>query len=141
MGIDFYATAAIGCKVPIEKAKQKARVRACSHPGVDSLRYCPICGREVWVEVEVWVIPETEIGDPIVPEGLEAIFSTDREELVIAAVFVGSESHRGRQSCVLAKLEYPFVDDYRDKVQEFLEPLGLWDPDLFGLWVIPILSY
>lgn len=136
MGMDFYATAAIGCKVPVEKAKRITHVRGCGcdlEEHILAFKYCPKCSSAIWINYVEWVLPHD------LDNGLSVERSTDTEELIVAALVAKTDSHRGSQTCAFANIED--IEMYRSKVKSFLEPLGLWDESLFGLWAIPYISY
>ncbi len=139
MSVSFTAYAAIGCKVPVEKAKREVRHRGCKHEiVVANQSNCPYCGATTWTESVEWIFPLNDDEEIIVGEGLEAIFSTDDEELIIAALSVKAHSYYGE--CEMVAL-VDGQESYKGRVRLFLEPLGLWDESLFGLWAVPYVSY
>ncbi len=138
MSVSFRAYAAIGCKVPVEKAKKLVQHRGCGHEIViEGQKNCPFCGAPTWVESVEWIFP-LDNNEEIIVGDLEAIFSTDQEELIVAALSVEASSYYDGSTMTTIDLR---IDTYREQVRLFLEPLGLWDESLFGLWAVPYVSY
>ncbi len=137
MSVSFTAYAAIGCKVPVEKTRKIVKIRGCKHEIVIAdQRNCPYCGAVTWTSSVESIFPLNDMEEIIVGEGLEAVFSTDQEELIIAALSVEASSYSGESEMVTIEQK-----PYRDRVRLFLEPLGLWDESLFGLWAVSYVSY
>lgn len=137
MSVSYYAHAAIGCKVPVEKAKREVQIRGCTHETTNYV-FCPYCGRPTWHTYTEWVFPLNDLEEIEVGDGLEAIFSTDKEELIVASLWTEESGYDSE--CSMALLDQS-IETYKSRVQSFLEPLGLWDESLFGLWVVPYVSY
>jgi len=130
MSVNYYSYAVIGCQIPKEKLYQEKTIRIEHHHPVHPVdKYCSICGKEL----EETIVEEICIEDKI--DELEVVYSTDQEEIFIG-FSIGAKDG----------FEFKFMDisntlTMKEDVKKELEPLGLWDEEKFGLYVIQCCSY
>ena len=139
MGVDYYATALVGCK--IDKSKlyllcTETVVPACNHPSATLHTFCPECGKPTTRKVRKPIPQFNEDSDLLCD--LKVVWSTDNAEAFVCRVPASTQSSRSNSGPVM--VQAPTYSDY-ESIKNVLEPLGLWQPALFGLWVVPYVSY
>lgn len=148
MGVSFYAAAGLGVMVPADRLYVRGRVRGCSHPeppsSVPPARYCPQCGRPVWVEERVPLagyVPEGSSESDWEPTlcGLRVYRAAERDEvLVCRSLAVARGCGQGDRWRTM--LEPEDEAEAREHLERVLAPLGLWDESRFGHWVVACVS-
>lgn len=160
MGADYTAHAIIGIALPsqesLPKLNKKVRKRAFKHSFEDDgeTKFDPKTGKPLWLDE----FEEVESDDPVVvydtddepselekgqkilkaPKGMEFRYGTDNGELFLGVVVSTGSSNGGEET---EFLPMPDVNKIRDDLKACLEPLGLWDPSVFGLYANLYCSY
>lgn len=125
----------IGVKIPDEKLfKQPANGKIeCSNCGkkisVD-YSYCPFCGDEVEEPEKESVIPNYDPEDDA--EQIFADLDDNLTGLLVQGGVIAGYSHPTSES--FYALDPNCYGKYKDLLKNFLEPKGLWDEDLWGIW-------
>lgn len=138
MGVDWYARAAIGCKVAKEKLWPTSRVRACSHPLPDeAMRFCPTCGKPAW-ENRSRPADGYDEGKGTF-HGFPVARGTDGAVHVVCVKGCLAEADSDDGA---ARRGLPGdIGEAEHDLRAMLEPLGMWDDKAFGLWSILYCSY
>lgn len=162
MGMDCYAKTIIGIKLPDEEdippAKKSVRKKAFKHDFEDDgeMEFHPKTGQKLWLEEteeidadypsliidydDEYLGQEPKPGQNVVsiPEGLSTAYGTDQNSWYIGFVSE-TGSHRCGRDEVFESL--PDINSLKDQLKMFLEPLGYWDEDKFGLYTVLHSSY
>lgn len=162
MGVDYYANAIIGIKLPdtddIPPAKIYVRKKAFDHDFEDDgeMEFHPRTGQKLWLEEKEEVeadYPSLIIdiedeylgsnpkpGQKIIslPYGLSTAYDTDQRSRFIGFV-VETGSSNGSDEEVFNHL--PDIDALKNRLKNFLEPLGYWNEEDFGLYSVLYCSY
>lgn len=135
MGVDYYASAVLGCEVT-GKLRYEVEKRGCLHDAGDQ-PFCPKCGKQTVIK-ETVNIPEYE-DDAIGAEDgpYLTVFSTTDNRRQIAGIGTTVDS----DGCNEAQFMLVNFDEIKRQVREVLEPLGLWDETKFGMWSVMHCSY
>lgn len=140
MGVDYYATALIGCEVPRDVFFRTVKKRGCRSELVEGAQFCPSCGKPTWIEEEMgpWEVLEDDhkLGLHLKGKAGEIVrfaFTTDEKRGFAGLYRIGAGDDAGR---------LPWPDRcVKEATREALEPLGLWDEESFGLWAVQYCSY
>lgn len=162
MGADYYANAIIGIKLPekddIPPAKIYVRKRAFSHSFEDNgnMEFHPKTGKKLWLEEKEEVEADypsliIDVGDDYlgskpepgqkiisIPDGLSTAYGTDQRSWFIGFVVETGSSNGGDEE-VFDHL--PDIDALKNRLKNFLEPLGYWNEEEFGLYSVLYCSY
>ena len=126
----------IGVKIPDEKlfkqpASGKVECVECGKKISRDYAYCPFCGESVDDQEKESIIPDYDPEDDAnqIFEDIHENFSGVRVKGgVVAGYNQGDDS--------FYPLDPNHYDKYKDLLKDFLEPKGLWDGDLWGIWDI-----
>ena len=133
--MSYYSYAVIGIKVDRDKLYQKSKiVKAFDHNHPETMNFCPDTGKPLWEKVEEPVLAGwDEDGDEFGPYTM--ITGTEGTPRIVGIVVAEAEVYPGHYNPVHKhkRVEIPNIDVEKQKMKEFLEPLGLWDADQFGL--------
>lgn len=140
MGYDAYAVAVLGVRhdpgVIRSKLFRERTVRACSHEMDESKKFCPECGAPTFKTVKEPIEGyEDGEGDGDKLHGYELVnrgegYYDDPE--FIAYWVSGLIRARDTRTRFLGDFDQ---EEVWSNMQAVLEPLGLWDPQAFGLHV------
>ena len=157
MGADFYARSIIGVKLPetddIPPAKIYVRKRAFDHDFEDDgeMEFHPKTGQKLWLEEkeeveasypsliidveEDYLDSKPKPGQNIIsiPDGLSTAFGTDEISWFIGFVLETDSSNGGDRE---AFYHLPDIDALKNRLKNFLEPLGYWNEEDFGLYSV-----
>jgi hypothetical protein len=146
MGVDYYAITVIGIRVArSEIFRTVKKIENCCKcdkkidpPPNSDIKYCPICGRPIKLEVEeeFCILPGlAEQGYIEEVRGWPVKCDTDCENFFIGPYAMGPID--GWKKGPLPDLSEETLDRFRQDMRE----LGLWRQDRFGLWTILQCSY
>lgn len=136
MRTDYTAIAVLGCEVT-GKLYQQVEVPGCACSAGKEGKFCPSCGKSTAPILE-------EVARPFYDQDKRRIgtlsvkFSTDYER-AFAGVVVDSDARA--KSAGLFPLREGDILGTIQRIRSTLEPIGLWDPSLFGLWSVMHVSY
>jgi hypothetical protein len=101
MGLDVYSNVVYGKVISKEVLTQRQMVRACDHQIDESKKFCPECGKPVWVETENVML------DPQESNGLSYFYSDyENQNQVIVGFRLGETgSHRNNNDTTFFKLK------------------------------------
>lgn len=136
MGADYYSYAVIGVEIDQKKLYQKPiNKKAFEHDYPKTMKFCPNTGNKLWEEVEE-PIPEWDDEDEL--GEYKVYFSTDDTRCFIGVIVCESGPYKGEVNFV----QFPDdLEDKKQKLKDFLTPLGLWDESKFGVYSIMRCSY
>ena len=138
MGVDYYASAVIGCEVTGKLHVTVLKPR-CSHVNAPGAKFCAECGvATAPIEVKEPIPGYTDESDQI---GELALVHTTDDERTFVGVQSRAESLRRSGFGGVTKLPFVEVLGAYHRVKAVLEPLGLWDEASFGLWSVLYCSY
>ena len=154
MGIDNKAIAVLGVVLPGERfyTKQTQSHQAQTGHVSGKKAYCPECGQKneratVLVPLFEGGEDEEEDEDPSCWDAhigrCKLQWSTDNKYGYLGVV-VSTESSRsmGADTPVRAQVEsLTQMMEVQAEVEKVLTPLGLWEPEAFGLWAVLYCSY
>jgi len=132
MGYDPHAATVIGIKFKCSEIIKKSTVKAYPHDYPETMKFCPQTGKKLW-DVEFSLIDGTEPHEAMLG-GLDVKFANPESRIdnPDEDIFVGIASEAGvNDSKFLAGQNF---EEYKKKVQEVLEPLGLWKESRFGIY-------
>jgi hypothetical protein len=138
MGADFTSSAVVGLKIDPKKLTISKKVRSCKCDvkDIETMKFCPKCGEEVFTE-ELDCIPGyNEDGDLC---GYKLIFGTDQIEAYVCA-FLAEQDDYGDKVQDFTQLP-DNIKEIKEKMRDTIGPLGLWDEKKFGLWSVLYCSY
>jgi len=162
MGVDYTAKAVIGVSLPdkedLPRAIITSRKRAFEHNYVDdgSTEYDSKDGRKLWLDEKEEVeadypalvfdfynclySSDLELGQRLIeaPEGFKFAIKSGTDNNCLGVV-VETGSSNGGDNVGFSVL--PDIAEVETRLKSLLEPLGLWDKDKFGLYVILYCSY
>lgn len=138
MGADFYAQACIGVRIPYGETFTRRRVRAYEHCHPVDWECDPRTGRKLWK------YEDASVFDGKLPAGVSVLEGGSSEDIdYVYVTRVSTKSVNigyGSDSETPSSLENVSVEKEREALRNVLEPLGLWKPEQFGLWIVPHLS-
>jgi hypothetical protein len=138
MGVDYYSYLVVGCSIDDSKFEIPTKVRACECvvDGIEDMKFCSSCGKEVWKEdydfVDGYEEKESFLGLPLV-------YDTDYNNCWIAIRKKAVGGYNNDEFDTLDR--YDNIEELKKELKEKLEPHGLWDEESFGIWVIQQCSY
>lgn len=129
MGVDYYATAAIGLRVCRSQVTEKVRRKTFAHDHPESWTVDPVSGKKLWNEWE-------ELVDVSPYEFVDS--GEDDGSVVIALRQVTTESSRSDSAPagIPFDIERADVEDFRLAMQD----KKLWNVNDFGLWAVLYVS-
>jgi len=134
MGIDYYAYVILG--LPIDEDKlvtgHTETIKAFDHNYPEYMSYCPKTGKKLW---EDKYIVENEIDLDDISEDIESVQDDDK---IYAAIFLEYMNLKRDSGSIL--LEIPNIEEAKQKMRQYLEPLGLWNEEDFGLYLVGIVG-
>jgi len=134
MGIDYYAYVILG--LPIDEDKlvtgHTETIKAFDHNYPEYMSYCPKTGKKLW---ENKYIVENEIDLDDISEDIESVQDDDK---IYAAIFLEYMNLKRDSGSIL--LEIPNIEEAKQKMRQYLEPLGLWNEEDFGLYLVGIVG-
>lgn len=136
--LSFKATAILGCRLFPGKVWKMVSRKTCEHDNPDQEKYCPVCGKIATVTEEVApdvilamlsgeVVKGLRIASPV---GSQAI---GRDEMYCGQ---GCSAHNVAPWALGAKFRTEDFDRVREQCRAFLDPLGLWEEEEFGVWLV-----
>ena len=148
--MDSYATAVVGVEIDIEKLYFDEKIESCRANGCtkkkecpakenSDFKFCPECGKKPWKLIQKpikdWDECDQKLGK------FKVHFSTDQQYAVVGVlatdlVRIGYDD----KEISFAKLPSD-IEKQKQEIKEFLEPLGLWDEEKFGMWSVGCCSY
>ncbi len=135
MSTEYHTVLVVGVEIDKSKVFKKTLVRGCRH-SIDSLtpgHFCARCGNKIWIN-GIEIIPEYEDEHEITLAGIP-VFSDDDNLMVVGhrSITIGFYTDQGTSGMMPQGADN---DQYKEKLRQKLEPLGLWDKDKFGTWII-----
>lgn len=147
MGVTWRAYAVIGSKIDKSKVFHEDDVRCCEHALPDkNTKFCPECGAKAWERD--WVsLPEFDDGEflcgdhycqaqlaglPVVYPGPACSLPDGTPISILVAVAFAQVDEEGEMS----QIKGTDLRAAKEKVKAALEPIGLWDEEAFGVWVM-----
>lgn len=140
MSVDYYQYLIVGCKIDENKIKIPERIRNCDCDiqNIDTMKYCPECGRAAWRDdwkaIEGYnstVYPETFLDMPL-------IYDTDGANCWIA---IQKQDLKEDMSNAIKFENIENIEALKKEIKSKLEPVGLWNEKDFGIWTIQNISY
>lgn len=135
MSTQRHAALVVGVKIDKSKVFVDTRIRGCRHPihGICPGNFCNQCGNQIWINGTT-IIPEYEDEDEITLAGVQ-VFSDDNDTMIVGerSITVGFYTDQGTSGMMPQGAD---SDLYKERLREKLEPLGLWDQEKFGTWII-----
>lgn len=133
MSVNFQAQAVIGCMVSAEQLHRMTDRRACGHILPNGANFCPACGKPAFQTIQEAIYDTST--DML--HDLHVVSDTDKRVFIIGPVVAkawadagpGYEPLEGR------------IDSLMQQTRAVLEPLGLWNTNMFGLYAVPYVSY
>jgi len=141
MSIHYTTIALIGVELDINKLYQPVKERGCQHEiPLSGGNYCCICGKPIWIKYNRVIEPFADADSPgeflewLVYQRLELVVSSSYDD----RVFLGLQAscRNWNKEVEMMSLEHVEIAQIRQSLQQFLEPLRLWDEAKFGLWAI-----
>lgn len=134
MSTTFVANAIIGSRVLKSANVVTTQDRGCSHAQLLGARFCPECGKATVVKRTRKLINEDDL-----PEGFTLVSAFD-DGTVFVGVIVAKNS---LDDCIdlgeldgATRLDSAELVKAKQRVREFLEPLGVWNEKEYGLWAV-----
>lgn len=129
MSIDWSSYAIVGLAIPMSKLEQgKKKVKAFKHDYDESMVYCPKTGKKLWEEVTEY-IPEYNRDESKLGE--YKVLHQEDDEVIIALDYTST----GKYDSYCEFMNLPSSPDVA-KFKKYMEYLGLWDFDEFGIYNI-----
>ncbi len=140
MRTTYHAAAVVGCRVDRSKVFILEDVRLCSHPlpSMETQRlrmdvnFCPICGKKLWSK-EYKSIPQYDFVDETIC-GLRVVSNEYNDEVYIAAEVAEIDTHLDYDGKSISP--HGIDTTVRERIKAILEPIGLWNEEEFGIWVV-----
>lgn len=145
MGADYTAGALIGIRVDPTKLYREKQEKAFKHSYPLDWKVCPKTGRELWRTVREPIdgaVSRYEGEDASKIGPYDVTYGTDHETAFICIVSTNDTYSNAGNDCAMVSIPVGFnIVEEKEKLRETLEPLGLWDEKLFGLWTVLYCSY
>lgn len=147
MGVDHSVYLVYGLKIEFSQLREEYEYPSCKHPQPDTTKevagvalaakpkYCAECGVAVKMHKASRWLEEFEDHDEI--GGYELLHGSQYTS--DSSYYLG-ELTRFRNDVEDIKLEAPDLSDLKTKMQAALKPLGLWDANKFGFWLVNVWS-
>ena len=134
MSASLLAAMVIGYQVPESEVLQAKAVRGCQHLEMEGAKFCPECGKAMWVHSDEPVLEEGEA-----VEGFEVVVIPSAYENRPRRYYVG---HISRDNWSIRELAAYDFNMHRESLQKVLKALGI-DPGKckFGLHLAAGISY
>lgn len=158
MGVSYYAKAVVGVRVPTHKLYEKKTVKAFDHDFPSDWKVDPKTGRELWVRESAFVLEDHGVteddydwrhGKRSNEARATVVFEQGRGDSdrgsnayvcrTVSQIEVGRSGDWGNKKVIGGPDEFDMVFE-ATFLRELLEPLGLWDPRNFGVWLISCVS-
>lgn len=136
MGVDVYAQALVGVRIPREKAFTIRRVRAFNHDFREDWSHDPKTGRELWRNETV-----NRLDGIAGLRVFESGTSDEQGPVFVARLLATKEADMDRWGPDGVPISPAAVEEERSGLEAILVPLRLWDPNAFRLWVAVRVSY
>lgn len=131
MGVSYYSQAVIGCKISEEKLYQKPLLeKRFNHNYGQDIKFCPKTGRELWREV-LNPISQYNEDDRL---GEYKLCRSNDTDLVVSLVGTKCVNACYDPGITMHKIDFVDLENKKQKLKSFLESLGLWNEDNFGLF-------
>ena len=150
MSIDYKAIAVVGVVLPAERFYKEETQSHEAQTGhrCGKKKYCAECGQEnqpTIVRTPLFAGGDTDDEDEADPHigRFPVQWSTDNKYGYLGVV-VSTESSRsmGADTPVRAQVEsLAQMMEVQAELEKVLTPLGLWEPEAFGLWAVLYCSY
>lgn len=140
MSVDYYQHLIIGCKIDINKIKIPERVRNCDCDiqNIDTIKYCPECGRAAWVDSWKAIEGYDETDYPATFLNMPLVYDTDEANCWVAI------QKQDLKDDISSSIKFKNIEDIealKKEIKSKLEPIGLWNEEDFGIWAIQNISY
>jgi hypothetical protein len=141
MGVDYTAIAVLGVNVTGKLHTHELVTRpVCSHTVVPNAKFCSECGAKAtyhaWVPVKGYDEDLPKIGSFQVINGTyDDRYPNLTPRFVGVAVEVGNYDNPRRLPIEIGQF-CGDIEALQKNLQATLEPLGLWDPKMFGIWAV-----
>jgi len=121
--------AVIGLMINKDDLRTETKVRACSCEveGIESMQYCPKCGKAVMKTDSDWI-------DGVDDDGIGVFgFECDYESDQLIIYLPGTYSRSSDYDIEMTKLPEN-IYDMKNELKKLAEGLGVWDETNFGFW-------
>lgn len=147
MSTVFYAEAVIGMAITEDKLFIEKPYPNCEHKIPDGAKYCPTCGQ---LAVKMLSEPAVDLGIKFNhdvyeymcdwEEALErkgwSIVKTQEDNMIIGIAAKSDDDYGNFTNMV----EISNLENLKQQLKDYFEPLGLWDESSFGLWSVMTVS-
>jgi len=144
MGVSYYAHTFLGLKLDKDQimVEQRERMFDHDHPDTPDLIFDPKTGKKLWTTVsrvrpELVKFDENEATEEV-EEDENAVTPSLHVEAGFAMLYVVHNqvsSYRSDEMDLTPLADDPtWIPRVVEKLKEITEPLGLWDPNRFGIW-------
>lgn len=132
MSIEYCAHSVIGMKLPKKDLFINKTARSCSHNIDDNMKFCPECGKTAKITVKDRIKEYNDYNDTLC--GLTLI-SDGYEKYVVVTLDNGTSITVNYEHTV-KQLLISDIERIKYQIQSKLEPIGLWDAAMFGIWSV-----
>lgn len=133
MSTTYHAAAVVGCKINKSKIFFTEKVRGCGHySALAEDKFCPHCGQKAWREERRSILEYDKDEGTIC--GFR-VFNNEHENYVFVAGRCTETDQFAYQPAKMLGTS-TIHTEVQMKLKSALAPLGLWDYEQFGIWVI-----
>src|ERR1043166_6617456 len=134
MSTEFYAIGILGCVIPRDRlydCEWLSHAELTGHPATD-MPFCGMCGRKN----ELHIIEVARWQENTTIDGFSLQWTHDRQYGYVGEVMQSAWDNDFQP----VRMDIGMSNALQDRLQAVLEPLHLWDPALFGFWVVMSIS-
>ena len=110
----------------------------CLHKIPEAANFCPVCGKTVARQWEERPEYKDMDGEPTLCGFNVVRGGTDYNDIYVGEI-VAELGHYDEANAILLTIPEPL--DVVQRLRNALEPLGLWNLDAFGVWLVRQISY
>ncbi len=141
MSVFVRCYAAVGVKIDKNKLYKSRAVRGCVHslPWTITGKHCAQCGKLLWVGEDVLIDGYDEVKETLC--GFKVLLanggSRSNDAIICNQLIEAGDPLEGGWVTAVLPLAMTAINGHvMSNMQVVLEPLGLWDPSQYGIWVI-----
>ena len=129
-----HAVVVIGCKVDKSQVFMTKDMRVCEHQlQVEGAKFCSECGKRAWKTTTTAIEEFDDRGCETTLSGLLVFDDYSSDFILVAGESINFDDSSKDNA---AMLRTNLVDVAKRRVKAALGPLGLWDDDQFGIWLM-----